>query len=118
MNKRPGVNLLRAIELSVVKAPARGYNGGDKHCIGAEVRRSAMDYETQRRLMCELGRRMWERGWVAANDGNFSRRLGEGLFLVTPAGVSKGFLTTDMLLVVDSQGRMTSPSSYRPSSDI
>lgn len=45
-----------------------------------------MDYETQRRLMCELGRRMWERGWVAANDGNFSRRLGEGLFLVTPAG--------------------------------
>ena len=76
-----------------------------------------MDYETQRRLMCELGRRMWERGWVAANDGNFSRRLGEGLFLVTPAGVSKGFLTTDMLLVVDSQGRMTSPSSYRPSSE-
>ena len=76
-----------------------------------------MDYETQRRLMCELGRRLWERGWVAANDGNFSRRLGEGLFLVTPAGVSKGFLTTDMLLVVDSQGRMTSPSSYRPSSE-
>lgn len=76
-----------------------------------------MDYETQRRLMCELGRRMWERGWVAANDGNFSRRLGEGLFLVTPAGVSKGFLTTDMLLVVDSQGRLTSPSSYRPSSE-
>ena len=76
-----------------------------------------MDYETQRRLMCELGRRMWERGWVAANDGNFSRRLGEGLFLVTPAGVSKGFLTTDMLLVVDSQGRLTGPSSYRPSSE-
>lgn len=76
-----------------------------------------MDYETQRRLMCELGRRLWQRGWVAANDGNFSRRLGEGLFLVTPAGVSKGFLTTDMLLVVDSQGRMTGPSSYRPSSE-
>ena len=76
-----------------------------------------MDYETQRRLMCELGRRMWERGWVAANDGNFSRRLGEGLFLVTPAGVSKGFLTTDMLLVVDGQGRLTGPSSYRPSSE-
>ena len=101
MNKRPGVNLLRAIELSVVKAPARGYNGGDKHCIGAEVRRSAMDYETQRRLMCELGRRMWERGWVAANDGNFSRRLGAGLFLVTPAGVSKGFLTTCLLYTSD-----------------
>lgn len=76
-----------------------------------------MTYETQRKLICELGRRMWERGWVAANDGNLSRRLGEGLYLVTPAGVSKGFLTTDMLLVVDSQGRLTSPSSYRPSSE-
>lgn len=76
-----------------------------------------MDYETQRRLMCELGRRLWQRGWAAANDGNFSRRLGEGLFLVTPAGVSKGFLTTDMLLVVDSQGRPTAPSSYHPSSE-
>ena len=77
-----------------------------------------MDYETQRRLMCELGRKMWDRGWVAANDGNLSRRLGEGLFLVTPAGVSKGALTTDMLLVVDSLGRMTAPSSYRPSSEL
>ena len=77
-----------------------------------------MDYETQRRLMCELGRRMWERGWVAANDGNFSRRLGEGLFLVTPAGVSKGFLTTDMLVVVDSEGRAVQGSSpFRPSSE-
>ncbi len=78
-----------------------------------------MDYETQRRLMCELGRRMWDRGWVAANDGNLSRRLGEGLFLVTPAGVSKGALTTDMLIVVDGEGRPApgSPSSFRPSSE-
>ncbi len=61
---------------------------------------------------------MWERGWVAANDGNFSRRLGEGLFLVTPAGVSKGFLTTDMLVVVDSEGRaVQGSSSFRPSSE-
>jgi ribulose-5-phosphate 4-epimerase/fuculose-1-phosphate aldolase len=57
-----------------------------------------VDYETQRRLICALGRRMWEKGWVAANDGNLSRRLGEGLFLVTPAGVSKGFLSPEMLL--------------------
>ena len=78
-----------------------------------------MDYETQRRLICELGRRMWDKGWVAANDGNLSRRLGEGLFLVTPAGVSKGFLTPDMLLVVDAEGRCAggNPSSFRPSSE-
>ena len=73
-----------------------------------------MDYETQRRLICELGRRMWERGWVASNDGNLSRRLGRG-FLVTPAGVSKGFLTTDMPVVVDSEGRVVESSgAYLP----
>lgn len=77
-----------------------------------------MDYETQRKLMCELGRRMWERGWVAANDGNLSRRLGEGLYLITPAGVSKGFLTPDMLVVVDSEGRAVSAGgTFRPSSE-
>ena len=78
-----------------------------------------MDYETQRRLICELGRRMWERGWVAANDGNLSRRLGEGLYLMTPAGVSKGFLTPEMLVVVDDAGRTVSASGgFRPSSEM
>ena len=72
-----------------------------------------MDYETQRRLICALGRRMWEKGWVAANDGNLSRRLGEGLFLVTPAGVSKGFLSPEMLLVVDREGTVV--AGARPS---
>ena len=76
-----------------------------------------MNYETQRLLMCELGRRMWQKGWLAANDGNLSRRLGEGLFLVTPAGVSKGFLSPDMLVVVDAQGALAEPSPFRPSSE-
>ena len=78
-----------------------------------------MDYETQRRLMCELGRRMWDRGWVAANDGILIRRLGEGLYLVTPAGVSKGFLSPEILLVVDREGRCVgdAPAGFRPSSE-
>ena len=77
-----------------------------------------MDYETQRRLICALGRRMWEKGWVAANDGNLSRRLGEGLFLVTPAGVSKGFLSPEMLLVVDREGTVVAGApGFRPSSE-
>lgn len=77
-----------------------------------------MNYETQRLLMCELGRRMWQKGWLAANDGNLSRRLGEGLFLVTPAGASKGFLSPEMLVVVDGLGRLAEHSDFRPSSEI
>lgn len=76
-----------------------------------------MNYETQRRLMCELGRRLWRCGWVAANDGNFSRRLGEGLFLVTPAGVSKGALSEEMLVVVDANGAVAEPCGFAPSSE-
>lgn len=76
-----------------------------------------MNYETQRLLICELGRRMWQKNWLAANDGNLSRRLGEGLFLITPAGVSKGFLSPDMLVVVDARGELAEPSAFRPSSE-
>lgn len=76
-----------------------------------------MNYETQRLLICELGRRMWQKGWLAANDGNLSRRLGEGLFLITPAGVSKGFLSPEMLVVVDRDGNVAEPGGYAPSSE-
>lgn len=77
-----------------------------------------MDFETQRRLMCQLGHRIWQRGWTPAHSGSFSRRLGEGLFLVTPAGASLGQLTTDMLVVVDEQGRpVAQVGPYRPTVD-
>lgn len=52
-----------------------------------------------------VGRRMYERGMVAANDGNISVRLEGGLFAVTATGVSKGFLTADDIVVVDESGR-------------
>jgi len=58
-----------------------------------------------REEMCEIGRRTWQRGYVAANDGNFSVRLNENEILATPTGVSKGFLTPDMLVVMDRAGQ-------------
>ncbi len=48
---------------------------------------------------------MYARGMVAANDGNISVRLGGGLFAVTAAGVSKGFMTPDDIVVVNEEGR-------------
>ena len=77
-----------------------------------------MTYERERALICELGRRMWTRGWVAANDGNLSIRLPGGRILVTPAGVSKGFLSPGMLLVTDLEGRvLEGAEDLRPSSE-
>jgi L-fuculose-phosphate aldolase len=67
----------------------------------------------------EVGRRLWARGFVASNDGNISARLGPDRLLVTPAGVSKGFMTPDMMVVTDLDGRLVSgPPGRRPSSEI
>jgi len=52
----------------------------------------------------EIGRRLWMRGFVAANDGNLSVRLGNERVLITPTGVSKGFMNPADLLVCDMQG--------------
>jgi L-fuculose-phosphate aldolase len=52
----------------------------------------------------EAGRRMYSRGYVASNDGNISARLDERRLLTTPKSVSKGFMTPDMMVVVDYDG--------------
>lgn len=70
-----------------------------------------------RRDICEVGRRIWQRGFVAANDGNITVRLGNDYLLTTPTGVSKGFMTPDMILKVDMQGRKVS-GHLKPSSEI
>ncbi len=58
-----------------------------------------------KRQICEMGRRMYEKGFVAANDGNISYRLGRGRYLCTPTGVSKGFLKPADICVVDDAGK-------------
>ena len=53
----------------------------------------------------EVGRRMYARGYVASNDGNISIRLDDTTILTTPKSVSKGFMTADMMVVVDLDGK-------------
>jgi L-fuculose-phosphate aldolase len=56
----------------------------------------------------EVGRRLWQRGYVAANDGNISMRLDDRRMITTPANVSKGFMTPDMMVITDFEGRKLS----------
>ena len=60
--------------------------------------------EQIRANIVEVGRRIYERGYVASNDGNISVRLGEDRLLTTPTGVSKGFMTPDMMVTTDLKG--------------
>lgn len=53
----------------------------------------------------EVGRRIWIRGFVAANDGNISARVADDEILCTPTGVSKGFMEPAMIATVDAGGQ-------------
>ncbi len=67
----------------------------------------------------DIGQRIWTRGYVASNDGNMSVRLNENEILTTPTGVSKGFMTTEMIIKVDMTGKVISGNTkYKPSSEI
>jgi L-fuculose-phosphate aldolase len=58
--------------------------------------------------ICRVGRLMFEKGWIAANDGNISARLpaedGQGRLLATPTGVCKGMMQPEDLIVTDLDG--------------
>ena len=45
-----------------------------------------------KKQICEVGKRIYNRNMVAANDGNISVKLNDHEFLCTPTGVSKGFM--------------------------
>jgi len=63
-----------------------------------------MTAEQARCAILAAGRRLYEQGLVVSNDGNISARLADGTVLITPSGVSKGYLTAEMLVVVDLDG--------------
>ncbi len=76
------------------------------------------EYEL-RELMCEIGRRVYNKGMVAANDGNFSVKLTENEYLCTPTGVSKGFMTPEYICKVDAKGNILHVNGkFKPSSEI
>jgi L-fuculose-phosphate aldolase len=61
--------------------------------------------DTLRKDIVEIGRRLHERAYVASNDGNISVRLPGDRILTTPKGVSKGFMTAEMMVVTDLEGK-------------
>ena len=63
-----------------------------------------------KREMAEIGKRIWQKGFCAGNEGNHSVRLSEDRVLCTPTGLSKGFLDPDDMCVVDMDGEMVEPN--------
>lgn len=80
---------------------------------------SIKDESVLRLEICDIGKRVYARGMGAANDGNISVRIGD-VILTTPSGVSKGFMTPEILCKVDLEGNLIEDSNngYKPSSEI
>ncbi len=76
------------------------------------------EYEIKEQI-CDIGRRMYNRKMVAANDGNISVKLSDNEFLCTPTGVSKGFMTPEYICKVDAKGNLLEANEgFRPSSEM
>ena len=75
-----------------------------------------MTYQAEREAICQVGKLLYDRGYVAANDGNISVKVGEDRLLITPSGVSKGRMTPEMLLVTDLDGNVLEGDRH-PSSE-
>lgn len=75
-----------------------------------------LSYTRERELILTIGQRMFAKDMVASNDGNISIRLSDDKYLITPTGVSKGFMRAEELCVIDGNGAVVEGSS-RPSSE-
>lgn len=73
------------------------------------------DFETKKSLV-DIGRRMYEKGFVAANDGNISCKVDPNTIWITPSGVSKGYMTADMMIKMDLDGKIVD-GKLKPSSE-
>lgn len=78
-----------------------------------------LTYMELREQICDICHKMWQLGWVAANDGNVSVKLPDGTFLATPTGMSKSFITPEKLVHIDQDGQvLDAPAGLKPSSEI
>lgn len=78
-----------------------------------------MNEQEIKQQICDIGKRIYDKGMVASNDGNISVKLDEHTFLCTPTGVSKGFMTPEYICKVDENGNVLEANSgFRPSSEI
>ena len=83
-------------------ANGNGFNGG------------ASEFKLKEE-MCEIGRRIWLKGFCAGNEGNHSVRIGPDRVLCTPTGITKGFLKPEDICTTDMEGKQVAGKRKRTS---
>lgn len=70
-----------------------------------------------RQSIIEVGRRLYAKSFVAANDGNISCKVSDDTIWCTPTGVSKGYMTENLLVKMHLNGEILC-GTVAPSSEI
>ncbi len=65
--------------------------------------------------ICEIGQRIYNKGFAAANDGNITVRISDNEVLCTPTMHSKGFLKPDDICLIDMTGKQIAGRKKRSS---
>lgn len=72
-----------------------------------------------RQEIVQIGRLMYDKGFILASDGNISVRLGHGRILLTPSGLHKGLLEPDQLIIVNEAGKKVGGARHlKPTSEL
>ncbi|MCK4857359.1 MAG: class II aldolase/adducin family protein [candidate division Zixibacteria bacterium] len=56
--------------------------------------------------ICHIGELIYDKGMIAGTEGNISCRLSNSDILITPAGVCKGMMKPDDLVILTPRGRV------------
>lgn len=75
-----------------------------------------IDEAAARLCIVQRMRQLWQRGLIAAGDGNASMRLNAERILITPSGLLKSELVPEQLVVIDLHGQMLE-GDHAPSSE-
>lgn len=81
-----------------------------------QSRSPSLSEPAARQHVVDVCRRLYEKGLIAAGDGNVSVKLDAERVLVTPSGFHKGFIKPDDLIITDLQGRRIK-GTHKPSSE-
>ncbi len=65
--------------------------------------------------ICDIGLRIYNKGFAAANDGNITVRISDNEVLCTPTMHSKGFLKPDDICTIDMTGKQIAGRKKRSS---
>lgn len=82
------------------------------------MKQNFMSEEEARQAIVRAGKRMYDHGYVVTNDGNISVRISSTETIVTPTGVSKGFMTPEMMVKMNLDGDVLEAEGTKPSSEV